>query len=145
MIKAGPNNTDQLTTSIDHPQVWPLIVTPIPLLRALLHLSHIVRSQGQALETTTSGHGTRRNEVVEGETIKGSEHTPWTLHSLVDHLSRQIGPGRIVTGNPGVLDIVPRLESLEALRAGIIDVLGITDKLRRRGSVGSRHFDWRTG
>ena len=87
MVQTSTHDPDQLTTRIDRLGVWPLVIAPIPLLCTLLHLSHIVRSQGQALETTTSGHGTRRNEVVEGETIKGSEHTPWTLHSLVDHLS----------------------------------------------------------
>ena len=45
-----------------------------------------------------------------------------------------------------VLDVVAALELLEALRASIVDVLGIGDELRRRRrSVGSRHFEWRTG
>ena len=44
-----------------------------------------------------------------------------------------------------ILDVVLTLESLEALHAGIIDILGIGDELRRRRSIGSRHFKWRTG
>ena len=146
MIKAGPNNTDQLTTSIDRPQVRPLVVAPIPLLRASLHLSRIVGSQGQALETTTSGHRPGRNEVIEGETVKGSEHTPQTLHSLEDRLGRQISPVRIVTGGPSILDIVMRLEALEAFCPSIVDILGIGDELRRRRrSVRSRHVDVEDG
>ena len=47
---------------------------------------------------------------------------------------------------PHVLDIVLRLELLEALSAGVIDILGVGDELGRRGrSVGGRHFDWRMG
>ena len=47
---------------------------------------------------------------------------------------------------PHVFDVVPGLELLEALSVSIVDVLGIGDKLgRRRRSVGSRHFEWRTG
>ena len=45
----------------------------------------------------------------------------------------------------GVLDVVPCLELLEALCASIVDVLGIGNKLGRRRSVGSRHFEWRMG
>ena len=45
-----------------------------------------------------------------------------------------------------VLDIVLRLELLEPLSTGIVNVLSIGDELgRRRGSVGGRHFEWRTG
>ena len=47
--------------------------------------------------------------------------------------------------SPHVLDVVPRLELLKALSASIVDVLGIGDKLRRRRSIGSRHFVWRIG
>ena len=44
------------------------------------------------------------------------------------------------------VDIVAALEPLEALRPSIVDILGIGDELRRRSrSVGSRHFEWRTG
>ena len=52
----------------------------------------------------------------------------------------------IVSSNPSILDVVPRLELLEALSVGVVDILGIGDELGRRGrSVGSRHFEWRTG
>ena len=47
-------------------------------------------------------------------------------------------------GGPSVLDVVPRLELLETLHTGIVNILGVGDKLRRR-SVGSRHFVWRMG
>ena len=44
------------------------------------------------------------------------------------------------------LDVVPSFELFEALGMSIVDVLGIGDELRRRRrSVGSRHFVWRTG
>ena len=48
-------------------------------------------------------------------------------------------------GSPGVLDIEPCLELLETLGMGIVDILGIGDKLGRRRSIGGRHFnveDW---
>ena len=98
------------------------------------------------LETTMSGHRPRGDEVVQRQTIEGTERTPRTLDSLEDRLGRQIDPPRIVVGNASVLDIVATLELLEALRLGIVDILGIGDELRRRRrSVGSRHFEWRTG
>ena len=133
-------------TRINCPGVWPLVVTPVPLLCASLHLSHVVGSQRQTLEMTTSGHGPRGDEVVQWQTIKGTESTPWTLDSLVYHLGQQIGPIRIVTGGLSILDIVATLESLEALCLSIVNILGIGDELRRRRrSVGGRHFVWRTG
>ena len=46
----------------------------------------------------------------------------------------------------GILDVVLRLELLEPLSTGIVDLLSIGDELRRgRRSVGGRHFEWRTG
>ena len=44
-----------------------------------------------------------------------------------------------------VLDVVAALEPLEALSVSVVDILGVGDELRRRRSVGSRHFEWRTG
>ena len=45
-----------------------------------------------------------------------------------------------------VLDVVSRLELLETLGTGIVDVLSIGNELGgRRRSVGGRHFEWRTG
>ena len=74
------------------------------------------------------------------------ERTPQTLDSLVYRLGQRIGPPRIIVGNSGILDVVATLETLEALSASIVDILGIGDELRRRRrSVGSRHFEWRTG
>ena len=141
----GTYDPDQLTTRIDRPRVRPLVVTPVPLLRASFHLSCVIGSQRQTLQTTTSGHRPRGNEVVQGQTIEGTEHTPWTLDSLVDHFSRRIGPVQIITGGPNILDIVPCLELFETFRPSIVDVLGVRDELRRRRSVGSGHFEWRTG
>ena len=71
--------------------------------------------------------------------------TSRTLHSLIDHFGRRIGHVGIVASGVGILDIVPTLEDLEALRTSVVNVLGVRDKLRRRRSVGSRHFKWRTG
>ena len=93
-----------------------------------------------------SGHQPRRDKVVQRQAIEGTESTPRTLDSLVNHLGRWIGPPRIVAGTTSVLDIVAALEPLEALSTGIVDILGIGDELRRRRrSVGGRHFEWRTG
>ena len=118
---------------------------PVPLLRASLYLSHIVGHQGQTLKMMMSSYGTRRDEVIQQQTIEGTEHIPQTLDSLENCLGRWIGPARIVVGNSGVLDVVVTLESLEALRTSIVDILGIGNELRRRRSIGSRHFEWRTG
>ena len=98
------------------------------------------------LKTTTSGHRPRGNEVIQRQAIEGTERTPRTLDSLIDCLGRRISPPRIVAGNSSVLDVEAPLESLEALSASIVDILGIGNELgRRRRSVGSRHFEWRTG
>ena len=49
-------------------------------------------------------------------------------------------------GSLGVLDIVLHLELLKALCASVVNILGVGDKLRgRKRSIGSRHFEWRTG
>ena len=97
------------------------------------------------LETTMSGHRSRGNEVVQRQTIEETERTPRTLNSLVNRLGRRIGPSRIVMSTTGVLDVVVAFEPLKALRPGIVDVLSVADELRRRRSIGSRHFMWRTG
>ena len=118
----------------------------IPLLRATLHLRHIVGSKGQTLETTTSSHGTGRDEVIQQQHVEGSESATRTFDGLVDGFGRRIDPIGIVAGGPRILDIVLRLELLEALHTSIVNVLGIGDELGRgRRSVGSRHFEWRTG
>ena len=95
---------------------------------------------------TTSGYRTSRDKVIQGETVKRTEHTPRTLHSLVNHFGRRVDPVWIVVGGPGILDVVPHLELLEALCMSIVNILGIGDELRRiRRSIGSRHFKRRTG
>ena len=65
MIQTGPDDTDQLLTSVNHSQVWPLAIAPVPLLHASLHLSRIVGCQRQTLETMMSRHRARRNKVVQ--------------------------------------------------------------------------------
>ena len=146
MVDPCPNDSDQLSTNIDHLEVQPLIVMSVPLLCALFHLSRIVGRQGQMLESTTSGHRTSRNEVIKRERIKGLERTPWTFNGLINRPCRRINPIGIVTSGPSVLDIVPHLELFEALRMSIVDILGVRDELRRRRrSVGGRHVKWRTG
>ena len=53
---------------------------------------------------------------------------------------------RIIASNLGSLDVVVAFEPLEALRPGIVDILGVGNELRRRGrSVGGGHFMWRIG
>ena len=145
MVQTGTYDPHQLTTSVDHLRIRPLVIASVPLLRALFHLSHVVGCQGQMLKTTTSGHRPRGDEVVQQQTIEGTERTPRTLDSLVHRFGRRIGPPRIVAGTTSVLDIVATFESLEALHASIVDVLGVGDELGRRRSVGSRHFKWRMG
>ena len=74
------------------------------------------------------------------------EGTTWTLHSLVDGFGRRVDPIGIIASSPRVLDIVLRLELLETLGMGIVDILSIGDELgRRRRSVGGRHFDVEDG
>ena len=136
MVQTGTNDPHQLTTHIDRRGVKPLIVALVPLLHASFHLSCVVGSQRQTLETMTSSHGTRRDEVVKGKPIEGSECIPRTLDSLINCLGRWIAPVRIIMGSPSILDVVLHLELLEALGASIVNVLGIGDELRRR-SVGA--------
>ena len=146
MIETGSNDTDQLMTSVNCPQVWPLVVAPVPLLCASFHLSCIVGRQGQTLQTMMSCHRARRNEVVQEKRVEGTECTPQTLNGLIDCLSQQISHIGIIASSPGVLDVVSCLELLEALGVSIVDVLSIGNELGRRGrSVGSRHFEWRMG
>ena len=141
MVQPSTNDPHQLTTCIDCLRVRPLVVAPVPLLRALLHLSRVVGHQGQTLETTTSGHRPRGNEVIQRQTVEGTERTPRTLDSLVDRFGRRIGPSWIIASDPSILDVVATLELLEALSTSVVDVLSVGHKLRRRRrSVGSRHF-----
>ena len=64
---------------------------------------------------------------------------------MVDGFGRGIGRVGIVTGGLSILDVVLRLELLEALHPSIVDVLRVGDERRRRRSTRSRHFEWRTG
>ena len=65
---------------------------------------------------------------------------------LIDDFRRWIYTIGIVASGPRILDVVPRLELLEAFGVSIVDVLSVGHELgRRRRSVGSRHFEWRTG
>ena len=52
---------------------------------------------------------------------------------------------RIVASDAGILDVVVASEPLKALCLSIVNILGVGDELRRRRSVGSRHFEWRMG
>ena len=146
MVDSRPNHADQLTGNVDRLQRRTLVVTTIPLLRTPLHLRNIVGRQGKMFETSTSSYSPGRNEVVQRQRVEGSESTSRTLHGLIDRFGRRIHTIRVISSGPRVLDVVPRLEMLEALCTSIVDVLGIGDELgRRRRSVGSRHFEWRTG
>ena len=87
-----------------------------------------------------SGHRTGRDKVIQRERVKGPESTPRTLHSLIGHFGQRVSPVWVVMGSPSVLDVVSCLELFEPLGTGIVDVLGIGDELRRRRSVGGRHF-----
>ena len=94
----------------------------------------------------TSSGGTQRDEVVQRQSVEGLESTTRTLDHLVDRFSRRIHAVGIIASGPRIFDVVPHLETLEALYPSIVDILGVGNELgRRRGSVGSRHFVWRTG
>ena len=93
----------------------------------------------------TSGHGTRGDKIIEGKTVEGLKCTPQTLHGLIDCLSLWVGPVQIITGSLGILDVVTCLEMLEALHLGVVNILGVGNKLRRRRSIGSRYFDVEDG
>ena len=95
---------------------------------------------------TMSSYGPTGNEVIQGQTVESPLRTPWTLCSLEDGLGSRIRSTRIVVSTSHVLDIVGGFEPLEALRPGVVDVLGKGDESRRRRrSVGSRYFKWRMG
>ena len=51
---------------------------------------------------------------------------------MINDFGRRIDPIGIVTSGTGVLDVVPSLELLEPLGAGIVDVLSIGDELSVR-------------
>ena len=97
------------------------------------------------LQTTTSRNGPSRDEVVQQQGIERVEHTPRTLNGLINHFGQRIGRIGIVASGAGVPDVVMCLETFEALGASIVDILSIANELRRRRSVGGRHFKWRTG
>ena len=146
MVDPGTHHTDQLPGNVDRLRTSTLIVPTIPFLHTAFHLRRVIGSEGETLEAATSGHGTGRDEVVQQQGVEGLESATRTLDGLVDGFGRGVNPIRIVASGPHVLDVVPRLELLEALGTGIVDILSIGDELgRRRRSVGSRHFEWRTG
>ena len=110
--------------------------------RIIVHRS---RRLLKTMTATASGNGTSKDEVVQRQRVQGSLRHPRTLGGLIDHLRRRINAIGIVASSSCVLDVVPRLELLETLGAGIVDVLSIGDEMGRRRSVGGRHFEWRTG
>ena len=146
MVDPGANDPDQLMTNVDRLRARTLIVPTIPLLRAAFHLHCIVGRQGQPLEVAMSSYSPRRDEVVQQQCVKGPEGTTWTLDGLIDSFSRRVDAVWVVTSGVGVLDVILRLELLEALGASVVDVLSVGDELRRRRrSVGGRHFDVEDG
>ena len=146
MVQTGPDDTHQLMADIHDLQTHPLVVVFVPFLGATTHLCCIVGSKGKALEMTVCRNSPHLNKVLKGKTIEGSFQTTGTLCSLVHVFSARICPARIVTSGTSVLAVVGSFELLEALCLGIVDILGKGDEnRRRRGSIGSRHFVWRTG
>ena len=145
MIDPGPHDTDQLLGYVDCLRTGTLIIPTIPLLRAAFHLCHIVGCQRQPFEVTTSSYSPRGDEIIQQQRVEGPESATRTLDGLVDSFGRRVDPVGIVMGGPSLLDVELRLELLEALRTSIVDILGIGHELRRRRSIGSRHFEWRTG
>ena len=133
MVDPGTYDTDQLPRNVDRLRRRTLIVPTIPLLRAAFQLRRVVGHQGQPLEATTSGHGTGGNEVVQRQRVEGLKGTTRTLDGLVDGFRRRIDPIGIIASSSHVLDIVPRLELLEPLSVGIVNILSVGDELGRRG------------
>ena len=125
-------------------QTCTLVVVPIPLLCAAFHLCSIVGCQGQVLGMTASRTGSRSDEILEGESVEGPLGTPTRLDGVVDIFRRQVSTIRIVPSAASVLLVEDGLVLFEALHIGVVDILGKGHKRRRR-SVGSRHFMWRTG
>ena len=64
VVQTCTDNTNQLSTGVDDLQTSPLVVMFVPFLGALLHLSSVIRSKGEMLETTTSGNSPHLNEVL---------------------------------------------------------------------------------
>ena len=93
-----------------------------------------------------SSNGSRSDEVLEGESIKGPLQTTRTLDGIVNIFRCWVGPSLIIASNPGVLLVEDGFVLLEALQVGVINILSIRSKRgRRRRSVGVGHFMWRTG
>ena len=146
MVDPGAEDTDQLPTNVNHLRAGTLIIPTIPLLHAAFYLHRVVGRQRQSLEATVSGDSTRRDEIVQQQRVERPESTTRTLDGLVDGFGRGVDAIWIVASSPCVLDIVLRLETLEPIGVSVVDVLSVGDELgRRRGSVGSRHFEWRMG
>ena len=124
MVNPSANDTDQLSANVDCLRAGTLIVSTIPLLRVVFHLCRIVWRQQQQLEVTASFHDTGRDKVIQQKRIKGAESTTRTFDGLVDGFGQGVNTVGIVASGPHVLDVVPRLETLEALSMSIVDVLG---------------------
>ena len=103
-----------------------MVVPTIPLLRAAFHLRSIVGGQGKTLETMVSSNRARGDEIVEGERVEGMESTTRTFDGLVDDFGGRVRRVGIIASGPSVLDVVLRLELLETLSAGVIDVLRVS-------------------
>ena len=129
MIQPCPDNADQLPRYVDCLRTRTLIIPVIPFMRAVFHLCHVIGHQGQTLKATTCSHSARRNEVVQRQRVEGLESATRTLDSLVDGFGQRIHAMWIVVSGSHILDVEPRLELLETLSAGIVNILGIGDEL----------------
>ena len=145
MVKTDTDDTDELTTCINHLCPCSLVVVHVPLLCTVFHLCVVVGSQGQMLQMTTSHNWTQHQEVLEGQLFEGSFGASGILDLIVDSLWDQIGGVWIVMCGASILLVVQGLELLEALHLGVVGISSEGDKSRGRRSVGSRHFVWRTG
>ena len=144
VVQPCPHHSDQLMTGVDNFWPRPLVVMPVPLLHAAFHLRHIVRHQGQMLETMTSSDQSQSDEILERECVEGPLQTTRTLDSVVYIFCHWVGPPWIIMGSPGILLVENGLVPFEAFHLGVIDILSEGNKSGRR-SIGSRHFVWRTG
>ena len=65
MIQTNTYDTDHLLTEVNNFRPFPLVVPNIPLASEMLHLVHVVWSQGEMLEVTMCSDCPRHDEVLQ--------------------------------------------------------------------------------
>ena len=145
VVQPSTDHSDQLMTGVNNFSPWPLVVMLVPLLCAAFHLCCIVGCQGQALEATTSRNQSGSDEVLERERVEGLLRAATQLDGIVDLFCCRVCALWIVSGAASILLVEDGFVLFEALRLGVVNVLGEGDESRRRRNIGGRHFVWRMG